>query len=354
MRNYGKVYSRFWSSRDMRALTEDARYLALYLMTCKHCTLAGIFHLPDGYACHDMQWTPERLAEGFAELFRKGFATRCEHTDWVWITKHLEWNGLENPNQAKAAAKVLTEVPEYCCWLADFQKAFENFIESSGKPFRKGSGRVPEPSAEGSATVDGAETELGSSTIEGSETVAEGFRKGSGTVSKPVSVSVSVSGAVTVPVTVPVRRDGAEDASREDATGEHTGGGCGNSHPNLNGAEAEHGAANGQEPAEPKSFATLREIYPPRSGSHRWADALDHYRANLKAGYSHQQMLDGVMRYARYCKTEDLLGKPKVQTAATFLGPNRGFLEPWSPSTKRETPGEGWSRRRQEAKDAAR
>ena len=98
----------------------------------------------------------------------------------------------------------------------------------------------------------------------------------------------------------------------------------------------------------------LRSLYPARSGSQRWADAEKHYRANLRDGHSAKQMLDGVVRYARYCKAEEILGQPTVQTAATFLGPNRGFTEPWTPSSipKHESPGERWARKQQEAEDA--
>lgn len=333
MRDYGKVYSRFWSSRDMRGLSEDGRYLALYLMTCQHCTLVGIFQLPDGYVCEDIQWSAERVAKGFAELFRKGFAIRCETTDWVWITKHLEWNGVENPNQAKAAVKIIAEVDQECCWIGDFQKVFADYIEANAKPFRKGSGRVQEGSGKGSPTP------------------AERPGKGSQTVSKPVSVSVSVSEAVTVAVAVPVGRD----ATGEEAGGEHAAPGGEDSHLNGNEPEPNGHDPDAPDPAEPSGFTLLREIYPARSGSQRWADARKNYLANLKAGYSHQKMLDGVMRYARYCKAEAILGQSIVQQAATFLGDNQGFLEPWKPSEKpkRESPGERWARE-EAAKDAAR
>ena len=120
MRDYGKVFSRIWESTDFRSLSEDGRALALYLLTCQHGTIAGVFRVPDGYACEDLQWSAERVAEGFANLKAKGFATRCEDSKWVWVTKFLEWNPPENPNQRKAAAKVALSVPESCSWKLDF------------------------------------------------------------------------------------------------------------------------------------------------------------------------------------------------------------------------------------------
>ena len=119
MRDYGKVYSAFWSSPTIRGLSEDARHLALYLLTCPHGSIAGVFRLPDGYVCDDMQWGFERVSQGFSELFAKGFATRCDATKWVWIYKAMQWDGPDNPNQRKAAAKSLHSVPEQCAWKSD-------------------------------------------------------------------------------------------------------------------------------------------------------------------------------------------------------------------------------------------
>jgi hypothetical protein len=122
MRDYGKVHSTYWSSGTIAALTDDGKLLSLYLMTCGHGTIAGVFRLPDGYIAEDLggSWTAERVANGFAELAAAGFAHRCQSSKWVWIVKHLEWNRPENPNQRKAAAKIALSVPESCAWRNDF------------------------------------------------------------------------------------------------------------------------------------------------------------------------------------------------------------------------------------------
>lgn len=112
MRDYGKVFCAIWASEDFRSMSEDGRALALYLLTCQHCTAVGAFRLPDAYAAEDLQWSTERVSEGFAELSRNGFATRDDRSKWVCIAKFLEWNPIENPNQAKSAAKLVEQVPE--------------------------------------------------------------------------------------------------------------------------------------------------------------------------------------------------------------------------------------------------
>lgn len=129
MRDYGKVHTTFWSSTTIRGLSEDARALALYMLTSPHGTIAGVFRLPDGYACEDLQWSPERVSEGFRELFANGFANRCETTKWVWVSKHFEWNKPENPNQRKSAAKVAQSIPDECTWKPDFMRAWADFLD---------------------------------------------------------------------------------------------------------------------------------------------------------------------------------------------------------------------------------
>lgn len=120
MRDYGRVHSSFWTSATTRSMSEDGRALALYLLTSPHATIAGVFRLPDGYVCEDLQWEAKRVDEGFDELFVKGFAKRCATSKWVWVLRHLEWNALENPNQKKAAQRVALSIPSSCAWLPDF------------------------------------------------------------------------------------------------------------------------------------------------------------------------------------------------------------------------------------------
>jgi len=122
MRDYGKVHSSFWTSSTIAAMSDDGKMLSLYLLTCSHSTIAGAFRLPDGYVSEDLAWTTERVAQGFVELFAKGFAYRCETTKWVWVVKHLDWNKPENPNQRKAAAKIALSIPCQCAWKADFMR----------------------------------------------------------------------------------------------------------------------------------------------------------------------------------------------------------------------------------------
>lgn len=145
MRDYGKVHSTFWSSPTTSSMSDDAKMLALYLMTCTHSTIAGVFRLPDGYVAEDLAWPSERVAKGFVELFQKGFANRCETTKWVWICKHLEWNKPENPNQRKSAQKFAQSIPDECVWKRDFMRVCGHFLDLAAALEVNPSGTVSEP-----------------------------------------------------------------------------------------------------------------------------------------------------------------------------------------------------------------
>lgn len=146
MREYGKVFTTFWQSDDMRGLSEDGRMLALYLMTCPHGNMLGCFRMPESYAAEDLQWESGRVREGFSELFAKGFAYRCERTFWVFIRQYLKWNPFENPNVATKALNLVgslripnTQKGLLLLALRDFGKHFDprklDQIEAELEPF---------------------------------------------------------------------------------------------------------------------------------------------------------------------------------------------------------------------------
>lgn len=154
MRDYGKVHTSYWTSSNIRAMSEDGRALAMYLLTCPHGTIAGVFRLPDGYACEDLQWDIQRVHKGFAELFENGFSIRCETTKWVFIKKHFEWNPPENPNQVKAILKVAAQVPDKCSWIPEYMRVCEILGIAKNEPLPNPSETVSE-SGTGTGTVAG-------------------------------------------------------------------------------------------------------------------------------------------------------------------------------------------------------
>lgn len=145
MRDYGKVHTSFWASQTIATMSEDGRLLALYLMTCPHGNIAGVFRLPDGYIADDIRWDSERVRKGFDELLANGFANRCGTTKWVWIIKHFEWNALDNPNQRKSALKIASQIPSSCAWKSDYMRVCGHLFGASIESKTNPSETLPKP-----------------------------------------------------------------------------------------------------------------------------------------------------------------------------------------------------------------
>lgn len=100
---YLRVAPRFWSDPAVKAWGDDARLLALYLLTCPHRTTEGLFYLPRLYAAADLGWGAERLSGAWSVLRRDGFLEDDDATDVVLIPKALAYQAPANGNQAKGA-----------------------------------------------------------------------------------------------------------------------------------------------------------------------------------------------------------------------------------------------------------
>ena len=150
-RSYWRVSPAFWSDEKVTGAEggepwgDDTKMLALYLLTCEHRNVAGLFRLPKGYITEDLGWTPERLAEPFAELLRDGFMEYDGRARLCLIVNALDYQSPENDNQAKATLKLLDELPESRLFARLFEQAKrfakpfaealqERFPERYGKP----------------------------------------------------------------------------------------------------------------------------------------------------------------------------------------------------------------------------
>lgn len=145
MRDYGKVHTSFWSSDDTHNLSDDAKLLAIYLLTGQHTNMIGCFRLPDGYVTEDLNWPLERVLKGFGELSKNGFATRDSSSKWVVIHKFLSWNTLDNPNQGISALRLFGQVPDKSNLKPQLARVLLRAIGHLDHSKLKGSERVLEP-----------------------------------------------------------------------------------------------------------------------------------------------------------------------------------------------------------------
>jgi hypothetical protein len=141
---YYPVDMRFWSDPRVRGWSDDAKLLALYLLTCPHRTTEGLFRLPKLYVQADLGWSAERLAEPFRELLAEpfpqpGFMDHDEAAQVVLIRNAMKYQPPQNDNQVKAALSRLEELPPTPL-TSTFKALAERFCQRLAKRLPEGFG----------------------------------------------------------------------------------------------------------------------------------------------------------------------------------------------------------------------
>lgn len=131
---HNRVYPSYWTNNPH--WSDDAKLLGLFLLTGPHRRTEGIYRLPVGYMAGDLGWTDKRTRAALAELLADEFVQYDEKVSVVFICKALKHQGIDNPNQIKAAIKALKELPRTELTAA-FAKAAQRFSEPFAERLRE-------------------------------------------------------------------------------------------------------------------------------------------------------------------------------------------------------------------------
>ena len=80
----------------------------------------------------------------------------------------------------------------------------------------------------------------------------------------------------------------------------------------------------------------ILEYYPKLSGNNPKSKAIRALNARLKEGCNYDEIIRGVQRYAEFIETEGNSGTKFVMQTATFLGPDKNYLNDWRPSPQKK------------------
>jgi len=146
MREYGKVHSSFWTDDTLSFLSNDARLLALYLLTGPHANSIGCFRLPNGYISADLfeaekqKQAPKRTERALLELEDSGFIHRDQKNGWTLICNFLRYNPPENGNVGIRMAKDAAKVPKTVSFFDEFLSVLKTVEYRLPEGFMKGFG----------------------------------------------------------------------------------------------------------------------------------------------------------------------------------------------------------------------
>lgn len=129
---YTKIDELIWSDSKFCSLSDDGKLLFMYVMSCRHRNIIGLYYLPIAYGAFDLNWDIKRFSKGLSELSANGLIKHKEDSNIIMIVNFLKYNPLENPNQVKGAVKALGVLPPN-----GLDSTFLNSIKTLNKPFMK-------------------------------------------------------------------------------------------------------------------------------------------------------------------------------------------------------------------------
>lgn len=118
MANYYRVSPKFWLFTRRRGWTDAQTSLGLYLLTCEHRNLEGLYRLPKPYVAADLVWSAKKVEENFAVVLESGFAVYDEDAEMVLIPKALKHQAPSTEKQIIGAVAQLERIPRTCLWDA--------------------------------------------------------------------------------------------------------------------------------------------------------------------------------------------------------------------------------------------
>jgi hypothetical protein len=88
MRDYGKVSPKFWIGPTGKALRKhglEAQLVALYLLTCPHANMLGLYYLPRAFMAHETGLGFEGASKGLQGCVEAGFCCYDDDSEMVWV-----------------------------------------------------------------------------------------------------------------------------------------------------------------------------------------------------------------------------------------------------------------------------
>lgn len=159
MRDYAKVAPQFWigkTGRQIRKLGPNHVTVAMYLMTCQHANMLGLYYLPIAYLEHEtsvgIEGPSEGLGRGFQgarEVLRSlenvGFCRYDDESEMVWVVEMAKFQiapAIESTDKrAKGIVRMLEDVP--------FTELTEAFLYRYVEPFNLNPQHLSEGASKG-------------------------------------------------------------------------------------------------------------------------------------------------------------------------------------------------------------
>lgn len=119
MRDYAKVSPKFWigaTGKQLRAAGPETQIVAMYLLTCPHANMLGLYYLPRLFIEHETGLSNEGASKGLASASEAHFCLYDEATEMVWVLEMASYQVGESlqatDNRVKGIQREYDELPE--------------------------------------------------------------------------------------------------------------------------------------------------------------------------------------------------------------------------------------------------
>lgn len=130
-RDFTKVSPRVWRSRRFRTLTDDAKQLLLFLLTCDHQTSAGCFRMPDAYGAADLLWAVERMQAARSALVEAGLVVFDDRTEEYFVCGWFAYSRPMNVSHQKSIDRQVENIESDAVRAAALKELAPSLVANS-------------------------------------------------------------------------------------------------------------------------------------------------------------------------------------------------------------------------------
>lgn len=130
MREFAKISPQFWigeTGKQIKSLGREAQLVALYLLTCPHSNMIGVYYLPVTFITHETGIPLKGALEALHSLSEVSFCTYNKATEYVWVHEMAYYQAggqlKKNDNRVKGINDVFENLPN----LPFLQRFFEKY-----------------------------------------------------------------------------------------------------------------------------------------------------------------------------------------------------------------------------------
>jgi hypothetical protein len=108
---YALLPRKFFNETVTRSMTDAEFRAAIYIIAGPHSNSIGAMDLPPGYLSSDLGINQKKAEAIYRALVAHGVIQQFGDQRHIFLTRHFEWNTIQNPNVFKSAMKLLQALP---------------------------------------------------------------------------------------------------------------------------------------------------------------------------------------------------------------------------------------------------